>query len=266
MYNRKLLVFLAAMMILSSLWPALALATSETNTGALLDVPTSADEELKWEQATAEKDRLAQDWCKESEKQNKGKVSAQTLWSLVCDNYKQEKSYWCGPASARQTLSYHKRKSGSTATLPSQTTLASKIGTTSSGSSTAAIANALNYYKTTFSIPDYYIASDITGYSNPTETFRIRIYTDITSTTKLAPIVLLQTKYLPRYSGNSYRHYNTVSGYDSASPIWMETVDPHYDSRYFGYHWDPMGSTTADGVCRAVYQADLEGANKAMCW
>lgn len=45
-------------------------------------------------------------------------------------NYQQETGYWCGPASVRQTLSFHKNKSDSTTSLPSQTTLASKAGTT----------------------------------------------------------------------------------------------------------------------------------------
>ncbi|MBE0448729.1 MAG: C39 family peptidase [Actinobacteria bacterium] len=268
MYNRKLLILLAGMMILSSIWPALALATSEINTGALLDAPSSPAEELKWKQATAEKDRLARDAYKEFEKQRKGKVSANaTTWLINVTNYIQEKSNWCGPACARQTLSWHKLVSGSSTALPSQSTLASQIGTNSSGSSTAKIADALNLYKTTYSIPDYYIASDIAGYSNPTETFRIRIFTDITSsTTNLAPIVLLATQYLPRYNGASYRHYNTIDGYYDRSPIKMNTVDPHYDSRYSGHHWDPMGSTTVNGVCRAVYKADLAGTNKAMAW
>lgn len=262
MRNKKLLIILASMMLLSSLWSTLALAANDINTGALINVPTSADEELKWKQATVEKDRLAQDWFK----QHKGKVSAKNTWVINVSNFRQEKTNWCGPASAKQSLSFHKVKSGSSVALPSQSTLAAQIGTTASGSSTAAIANVLNSYASVYGGPYIYLASDISNEANPTATFQQRVYYDITYY-MYAPIVLMRTSYLPRYNGASYGHYNTLDGYsDTYSPIKIQTVDPHYSSSYYGYWWDPMGSTTVNGVCRAVYQADLEGTNKAMAW
>ncbi|MHB8840955.1 MAG: C39 family peptidase [Candidatus Aquicultor sp.] len=94
--------------------------------------------------------------------------------SISVTNYMQEKSYWCGPASARQSLSFHKTKSGSSTTLPSQTTLATKIGTTTSGSTTTGIKNALNSYNGTFG-SIYYVASNLTDQSDPLGTFKYRI-------------------------------------------------------------------------------------------
>ena len=183
-------------------------------------------------------------------------------------NYKQETSYWCGPASVRQSLSFHKTDSGSGTGLPSQTTLAKKIGTTTSGSVTTGMVSALNGYDGVFGSVSY-LASDITDTSNPYESFVNRIGTMLRSiaVNPTAPIILTQTKYIPRYNGASSRHYMTVSGInDNASPMQMRSVDPNYNSAYYGVRWENVGSTSANGLCRACYEADRAGSNKAMAW
>jgi len=183
-------------------------------------------------------------------------------------NYKQGKTYWCGPASSRQSLSFHKALSGSGTGLPSQTTLANKIGTTTSGSTTSAIASALNSYDGVFGSVSY-LASNISDTSNPYETFVNRIGTMLRSITvnPTAPIILTQTKYIPRYNGVASRHYMTISGInDNVRPMQMRSVDPHYSSSYYGIRWENVGSTTTNGLCRACYQADLAGTNRAMAW
>jgi len=183
-------------------------------------------------------------------------------------NYKQETTYWCGPASARQSLSFHKSDSGSGTGLPSQTTLSKKIGTTSDGSATSAIASALNSYDGVFGSVSY-LASNITDTTNPYESFVNRIGTMLRSITvnPTAPIILTQTKYIPRYKGVSARHYMTVSGInDNVSPMQMRSVDPHYNSAYYGVRWENVGSTSTNGLCKACYEADLAGSNKAMAW
>ena len=183
-------------------------------------------------------------------------------------NYKQETTYWCGPASARQSLSFHRADSGSSTGLPSQTTLSKRIGTTGDGSSTAAIAAALNTYDGVFGTVSY-LASNITDTANPYETFVNRIGTMLRSITvnPTAPIILAQTKYIPRYKGVASRHYMTVSGInDNVSPMQMRSVDPHYSSAYYGVRWENVGSTSTNGLCRACYEADLAGSNKAMAW
>jgi len=183
-------------------------------------------------------------------------------------NYRQETTYWCGPASVRQSLSFHRTDSGSSAGLPSQTTLANKIGTTSDGSSTAAMASALNSYNGVFGSV-IYLASNITDTSNPYETFVNRIGTMLRSITvnATAPIILAQTKYIPRYNGVSSRHYMTVSGInDNVSPMQMRSVDPHYSSAYYGVRWENVGSTSTNGLCKACYEADRAGSNRVMAW
>ena len=183
-------------------------------------------------------------------------------------NYKQETTYWCGPASARQSLSFHRTDSGSGTGLPSQTTLAGRIGTTGDGSSTAAIAAALNTYNGVFGAVSY-LASNITDTSNPYEAFVNRIGTMLRSITvnPTAPIILAQTRYIPRYRGVASRHYMTISGInDNVSPMQMRSADPHYNSAYYGVRWENVGSTSTNGLCKACYEADLAGSNKAMAW
>ncbi|MBO2946096.1 hypothetical protein JJQ72_19145 [Paenibacillus sp. F411] len=45
-----------------------------------------------------------------------------------------------------------------------------------------------------------------------------------------------------------------------------QDVDPHNNNQYLGTFWDPMGSGSSNGVFRAVYNADLNGTNKAMVY
>jgi len=190
------------------------------------------------------------------------------LQTRPVSNYKQERSYWCGPASVRQSLSFHRTDSGSGTSLPSQTTLANKIGTTTSGSLTTSIVSALNSYDGVFGNVSY-LASDITDTSNPYESFVNRIGTMLRSITinATAPIILAQTKYIPRYNGASLRHYMTMSGInDNVSPMQMRSVDPNYNSAYYGVRWENVGSTSANGLCKACYEADRAGTNKAMAW
>lgn len=249
-----------------------------TVSGALIDDPYLGPEvDLKLQEETAKKDERVKKLMEELAKK-KGKQSQVEADCIIPDNtygkitiwvanYKQERTYWCGPACVKQSLSFHKRVSGSSYSLPSQATLAEKIGTTTSGSLTTKIADALNSYSGKFGYI-YYLASDIAYCENPLVVFRSRIVSMIYYK-ETAPIVLLQTRYLHRYKseGKYIRHYVTISGYDdSSNPVKMRTVDPNYDDRFLGIWWDPVGCTEADGVFRAVYNADLEGTNKVMAW
>ena len=185
--------------------------------------------------------------------------------TLAANNYRQENDHYCGPASARQSLSWHKKNSGSTATLPSQSTLAAKIGTTSSGSVTSKIAPALNSYDGIFGRVNY-VASNLTDTGSPTSAFYTRIGWMLEDA-RTVPIILTATQRITRYGGHASRHYMSVSGInDTAASVSMRSVDPNYSSAYYGTFWDPMGSTTANGLCRACYQADVDGTNMAMCW
>jgi hypothetical protein len=187
------------------------------------------------------------------------------LHTLSATNYRQETSYYCGPASARQSLSWHRAKSGSSAALPSQGTLAGRAGTTTSGSLTTGIARALNSYNGTFGSVNY-VASNLTDTGNATSAFYTRIGWMLQDA-RTVPIILTSTARIPRYNGHASRHYMSVSGInDLGSSVTMRSVDPNSNSLYRGVYWDPMGSQTTNGLCRACYQADLDGSNMAMCW
>ncbi|TPE68844.1 C39 family peptidase [Halalkalibacterium halodurans] len=241
---------------------------TEGHTGAMLNDPSltpALDAEL--EALAKEKDQWLEETLKEDMRINT--VTEGEFYTISVSNYKQENGYYCGPASARQTLSFHKSKSGSSTSLPSQSTLASKIGTTSSGSTTSGIASGLNSYKSTFGFSSNpYVAADITNVSSPKSTFETRVKGVIKNKTN-APIVLMETKYLTRYDGKASRHYNTISGYSyeySSGKKRMRTVDPHHEDKYRGIQWDSVGSTSSNGVFRAVYEADKAGSNKAMAY
>lgn len=239
-----------------------------SNTGAVLnDNSLSISDELKLNKLAQQKDKSLESSLSEDFGVKANPDGEYYLISVT--NFAQENGYYCGPASVRQSLSFHKSKIGSSTSLPSQSTLASKIGTTTNGSTTSGIAKGLNAYKSTFGFSgNPYVAADLTNVSNPRSTFETRIKGVLRNRTN-APIVLLQTKYLPRYSGKSIRHYNTISGYShnySTGSKKMRTVDPHYNSTYRGIRWDPVGSTTSNGVFRAVYEADKAGTNKAMAY
>jgi hypothetical protein len=168
-----------------------------------------------------------------------------------------------------QSLSFHKSKSGSTTALPSQLTLANKIGTTEQGSATSGLASALNQYTPTYG-GFTYVASDLTDQSNARVSYISRISNDIVNQTN-APIVLLDTAYLPRYAGSSIRHYNTIGGYNynNYTTNIIEEVrmyDPHYSNTYYGVYWDTVGDLNINGAFRSTYYADAAGNNKAMAW
>lgn len=259
--------------------PAYAAPSSpvQQDSGALVDDPTLTQAEIRrWAELTAAKERALQG----GRASLQGTVGAMGIISeglrigtfgLVTrpvPNFRQETRWWCGPAAARQSLSWHRTASRSTVPLPSQTTLAGRIGTTRSGSVTSRIATALNSYNRVFG-HIHYAASDLTNHPNPRWAFlwRIGISLHHSSSPGTVPIILVQTRYIPRYEGRLSRHYMSISGYDErTAEIRMRSVDPHWDNRFFGIHWDPVGTSTTQGLFRACLEADRAGTNMAMVW
>ncbi|QCT01761.1 hypothetical protein E6C60_1043 [Paenibacillus algicola] len=236
-------------------------------TGAMKDDPTLTPEtEEYWKKQAEAKDKEILMTMPLIQSQLNGSIGIQAVYTVGVPNYQQETSYWCGPAAVRQTLAFHKNKSNSTQSLPSQTTLASLAGTSTDGSTTTGLAKALNNYNGTFG-SFVYVAADITTAGSASaafDLFKSRVTSPIINET-YAPIVLLETVYLDRYSGRGIRHYNTVSGWNNTAGQ-LRLVDPHNNNQYLGTFWDPMGSGSSNGVFRAVYNADLNGTNKAMVY
>jgi hypothetical protein len=247
--------------------PFTSIAANANNTGALLNDPTLTPEKnLLLKQEAIKKDAYLQQLI--SKEVDINGYDDGEVYLLNASNFMQETTYWCGPAAVRQSLSFHKNQSGSSVALPSQTTLAEKAGTTTDGSSSTGLVTALNAYASTYSFRSNYVAADVADQSDPMGVFESRIKNDLKAQTN-APIVLLQTKYLPRYGGKSLRHYNTVIGYGrdfNTGSKQLKLADPNFNEAYFGVYWDDFGSTTTNGVFRAVYQADLEGTNKVMIY
>lgn len=271
--------FVVAIMTALLISPAYAAPSSPTalESGAPVEDPTLTQAEIRrWAELTAAKEQAFRGRRASSQ----GTVGAMGIISeglsvgtfgfvtRPVPNFRQETRWWCGPASTRQSLAWHRAASGSTTFLPSQTTLAGRIGTTQSGSLTTGIVRALNSYSGVFGRINY-VASNLTDHPNPLWAFRWRVGISLhhSATPGTVPIILVQTRYIPRYEGRLSRHYMSISGYDEqASVIRMRSVDPHWDSRFFGIHWDPVGSSTTQGLFRACLEADRAGTNMAMAW
>lgn len=118
----------------------------------------------------------------------------------------QQRYYWCGPASARMALSTR------TANLPSQTTLASALGTTVNGTDhVGLIRNALNRYLGTTWFETKVM------YDPPTQAQRDLLKRDVLlNIGKGYPIVanVISGWRPPGYPGGTIYHYVTVVGYD----------------------------------------------------
>lgn len=261
----------AVCMAAAVMMPGVAIARGQQ--GEPIDDPTLTPAvATKWKQATAQKDAqvaAAASSARASAPAGTFAVAAASavygLHTLGATNYKQETPYYCGPAAARQSLSWHKASSGSSAALPSQATLAGRAGTTTSGSTTTGIVRAMNSYNGTFGSVNY-VASNLTDTGNATSAFYTRIGWMLQDA-RTVPIILTSTSRIPRYNGHASRHYMSVSGInDLGSAVTMRSVDPNYNALYRGVYWDPMGSQTSNGLCRACYQADVDGSNMAMCW
>ncbi|MCL4553729.1 MAG: C39 family peptidase [Actinobacteria bacterium] len=250
---------------------AAPVASGSSVTGALADDSTLTAAEAKmWEDLTVAKERALESGAAVAS----GTIGALGIieegrFGLVTKSvpaFRQERTNWCGPASARQSLSWHRTFSRSAVALPSQATLAGRIGTVPEGSTSTGIARALNSYSGTFGRFTY-VASDLTNQSNPRQAFILRIGSSLSASPGSVPIILAETQYIPRYRGHAARHYVSVSGYDErTAPVRMRSVDPHFDSRFFGIFWDPVGSTTVNGLFRACFRADQDGTNLAMVW
>lgn len=190
-------------------------------------------------------------------------------------NFKQEKGNWCGAACVQQTLSFHRAINGISTELPSQGTIATKLGIYSSGgASSDKIAQVLNAYRSTYGYTNRtYSTADLTDKSDAYNWLYPRLRSAVVNQT-YAPIILIETGTaagIERYykANESCRHYNTIGGIreitDGQSGTvfgkYIQTVDPHYDSRFRGKYWDEGSS-----VYQSMLLADRNGANKVLIY
>ncbi len=122
--KRSFVRFTLATLLLFSTLTGTANAAS-ARSGALLNEPgLSAESEAGMREATAQKE--AAYGIGGGGGFRALSLNKYGLQTRPVTNYKQERTYWCGPASVRQSLSFHRKDSGSGTSLPSQTTLASE--------------------------------------------------------------------------------------------------------------------------------------------
>ncbi|MCF6096736.1 C39 family peptidase [Thermovorax subterraneus] len=242
---------------------SLIIENTEKKTGAMLNDPNLIPEMIEMlKQEALMKDRK----MREKEKNYTlpmGDPDGVEYYSVNVTNFKQE-TYYCGPASVRQSLSFHKAKSGSSVSLPSQTTIAKLAGTTSEGNVTTGLRTAINNYASTYGFEDdKYVVGNVTDGSNPSYLFEVRIRDDLKYRTN-APIILIDTRHLDYYKGYKTRHYVTVCGYlnnKNTGEKELYIVDPNNKDEYRGYHWEKL-----ENVFNAVEQADKDGTNYVMLY
>ncbi len=275
--KKGLMLILSIFMISSSIFSVGAVETTGTaNTG----VCDNDLEELLTEEEQKEAKAKIQETIDSIEPKSQLKNENEIIpyaayvdhkYMISVTNYTQETSYYCGPAAVRQTLSFHKSKNNISTALPSQKTLASAIGTTTSGSTSTGIAAGLNKYKTTYKIPTSYVATDVLDKSKPASFFVQAIKSSV-SKQVAAPIILIDTGNnfgIPEYKGVHIRHYNTISGLIETENIQngeiaarkIRRVDPHYNSKYRGVFTNDYRD-----VYQAVEQADKNGSNKVIIY
>ena len=136
----------------------------------------------------------------------------------------QTRSYWCGPTSM-QMIHWNWGSNSRVA----QSTWASRLGTTTSGSAITALVHATNKY-TSWDRDDYadtYITLDISGYTyNEWWWLNVKHYASYRAPVILHPILL--KKYYPYLDDNGSGHFQVGRGWDNNS-----TND---DPRMLGYY------------------------------
>ena len=139
-------------------------------------------------------------------------------------------------------------------------------GTTKAGSSSYGLRNALNKYASTYKFKSKYVVGNVTLSQQGTWESRIK---NNLITKRKAPILLYQTQHLKRYGGKRIRHYNSIRSWshDYITGVKkVRSVDPHYDSKYYGQHWDPVGTRKSKGAFRATSEAYRKGGNPNMIY
>lgn len=140
-------------------------------------------------------------------------ISAQSLLAsypnvtIGVTAFKQENSYYCGPATTRQTMKYLGASVPGGYNLPSQSYIASDLGTTTAGTEWYMIRDYINGF-TFMGVANNYIEYNPTSVSDMEST----IYSTLTATNKTAPILQVNTAGNPCLGYQTGGHYLNVSG------------------------------------------------------
>ncbi|MCR4431228.1 MAG: C39 family peptidase [Tepidanaerobacteraceae bacterium] len=219
------------------------------------------EDAMQTEREAKEKDAQILKWMEENRGQRTKGIDDVERYTIRVSYLPQETTYWCGPASVQQSLSFHKRESDSSEKLPSQSTLAKKSNTTKEGAWTESLKKAINAYAKTYDFGKY-VAADIDGSKDLLER---RIISSLSNRSS-APILLIERSELSRYEGKGGHHYVTVSGYYyeyATGEKRIRDVDPDWrEEKYGGSRWDPLNEIF-DAVCAVE---DSGSGNKVMLY
>ncbi|MGF9977338.1 C39 family peptidase [Viridibacillus arvi] len=167
---------------------------------------------------------------------------------LAVPSYKQETSYWCGPATTKQVLSFINGSAGT------QTTIAKDLGTTTAGTDFSKIDDYLNDKQNR----NTYVYSD--GLSYADWTYRLEY-----GLSKNYPVVLdlkITSSYMPKYTASVEGHILNVSGVDTktSSSAQVRLTDPFDQGNRgvtLGNVWHPYSG---------VYNANKAHFRQAILW
>jgi hypothetical protein len=232
--------------------------------GALLDDPFLTPElEKEMAELVKEKDKEMEAILQKLKNPDGSPmITGAISWPVVLQ--KQIKTYYCGPASARVTLSFHKWKSGSKNPLPSQTELAKKMDTEKyKATSSILMVKALNSYSGKYG--NFKYASRKYDKVHPYADWTGKVSAAILGKVN-SPISLVDTTYMKRYKDKrkQIRHYINISGWDAYERV--RTNDPHFDDLFFGSRWEVIGSGSIDGIFKATWEADKVGDNPGLVY
>ncbi|MDM5431256.1 C39 family peptidase [Bacillus mycoides] len=242
------------------------------STGALLNDPLKQTEEGK---KLYEMGKEADKKMKEEE-QRKQRIPhmrpSNERFEIPMEGNIQSKFYYCGPASVRQSLSFHKIDSGIGLPFPSQEQIAFSAGTEHHQASTSVgLVKSINQYRHDFDFEDTpYKLGDIEDSANPVQLLTQRVKTSLSNRTN-APILLVETENMQHYSKapKNYRHYITVSGYygnENSMRIQDANHIVHNNVAFGGEYKETIGDGSSKGVGKAVLMADKKGGNAVVIW
>ena len=226
MKKKKIFVLLVLLCVLLSSMNVLANETTEDNEMIFSSMEEFLEYSKSPERIIKEKE-IADQALKEVEKLKNSRANVYA--SVNISLYQQQEYYTCGPASARMLLSAH-------GYYPSEGTLASAMGTNTSGTIVGNIPSVLNSY----------VGSGKYSYMH---TSNLAFYNGLlASLNRGCPVICnVSTGVLPIYYENNknIQHYITAHGMYSGTYVGYN--DPHYESTYYGTH-----STTIDNMKNAI--------------
>ncbi|OQR53262.1 C39 family peptidase [Bacillus sp. CDB3] len=184
---------------------------------------------------------------------------------LPATHFKQSDWFYCGPASARSVLTFHKSDSGSSFPLPTEELLASLMLTTQQGTNSLNLAWGLNAYKDNYDFADSTYGAITPGSINELVSLVKSKLSDRTN----VPIVLTNTDRLERYTyaEKNYRHYIVINGYHGPDKT-MQIVDPNHKKdkrgKDLGGSYEEKIDNDGKGVGQAVLS--VKGENPTLIY